>query len=230
MTMYKHDGKHLSISADSNVGLYKYYTKNERLGNNMYFEKHGVDNTKQVTELVAKYVAERGIKYVVLATNNGFTAKEFHAVLPKDVKIVAVTHVMGMKENGVDDMSPEVRTELKEMGVELVTTTHVLSGVERALSRGFGGIYPTEVIAYTLRMFGAGVKVGVECATMALDCGAIPYGEEVVAIGGHGRGADTAIAILPAHAMRIFETQITEIICKPRSFPVKKEQPGARKF
>ncbi len=55
----------------------------------------------------------------------------------------------------------------------------------------------------------------VECATMALDNGAIPYEEDVVAVGGSRGGADTAILIRPGYSSAIFETRIKEIICKP---------------
>jgi hypothetical protein len=51
---------------------------------------------------------------------------------------------------------------------------------------------------------------------MALDAGMIPYGEEVIAVGGTGRGADTAVIIKPAHANNILDTWISEIICKPK--------------
>jgi hypothetical protein len=100
--------------------------------------------------------------------------------------------------------------------MKVLTTTHVLSGAERGLSRKFGGVYPVEIIAHTLRMFGQGVKVCVEVAVMALDAGMIPYGEEVIAVGGTGRGADTAVIIKPAHANSILDTWISEIICKPK--------------
>jgi hypothetical protein len=83
------------------------------------------------------------------------------------------------------------------------------------MSRKFGGAYPVEIMAHTLRMFGQGVKVCVEVAVMALDAGLIPHGREVIAVGGTGRGADTAVVIRPAHASSIFDTYICEVICKP---------------
>ena len=55
----------------------------------------------------------------------------------------------------------------------------------------------------------------VEIAVMALDAGLIPYGKAVIAVGGTGRGADTAMVLLPSHAKTIFDTQILELICKP---------------
>ena len=181
----------------------------------MYFEKSGKANTEQVAQCVAQYAEEHDSKHIVVASNTGYTASIILDALPEGVQLTVVTHVIGMVENGVDEMGQENRAELAEKGIKVVTATHALSGVERSLSSKFGGVYPVEIMAHTLRMFGAGVKVAVECATMALDNGAIPYGEDIIAIGGTGRGADTAILMRPAHGSRIFETAIHEIICKP---------------
>jgi uncharacterized protein len=67
-----------------------------------------------------------------------------------------------------------------------------------------------------LRMFGQGVKVAIECTVMSLDSGLIPFGETVLALGGTGRGADSAVILKPAHSSQIFDTKIIEICCKPR--------------
>jgi hypothetical protein len=65
-------------------------------------------------------------------------------------------------------------------------------------------------------MFSQGVKVCVEIAVMALDSGLVPPGEKVIAIGGTGRGADTALVVVPAHSQNFLETRILELICMPR--------------
>ncbi len=182
----------------------------------MLFEKCGKENTQAVANCVAEYLKEHDIKHIIVATSTGYTPYVLYEILPKDRHITVVTHVIGMSKNGEDTVGAENRAKFREMGMEIVTATHVLSGVERGMRKSFGGIYPAELMAYTLRMFGQGVKVAVECATMALDAGAIPYGEECIVIGGTGYGADTAVLLKPAHGNRIFETHIIEIICKPR--------------
>jgi hypothetical protein len=53
---------------------------------------------------------------------------------------------------------------------------------------------------------------------MAADSGLIPIDEDVVAIAGTGRGADTALRIQPANSSRFFHLKIREIIAKPRDF------------
>ncbi|MBU7047490.1 MAG: hypothetical protein HXS54_13735, partial [Theionarchaea archaeon] len=92
---------------------------------------------------------------------------------------------------------------------------HLMAGLNRGVRNRYGGSTFSDIVADTLRMFSQGVKVCVEITVMALDSGLIPPGEKVVAIGGTGRGADTALVILPAHSQNFFETRILEIICKP---------------
>ena len=79
------------------------------------------------------------------------------------------------------------------------------------------GTYPVLIIADTLRLFGHGTKVAVEVTIMAADAGALS-GNDVIAIGGTGRGADAALVIKPAHMNNLFDMRIREVICKPRSF------------
>lgn len=178
----------------------------------MYFEKTGRANTEETIRLALKAAKEKGIRYIVVASNEGDTASHLK---DSGFKIVVVTHCNGFAQKGAQEFSEESRKELIDAGFIVYTSTHVLSGAERGLSRQFGGVSPVEVIAHSLRMLGQGVKVGVEIATMALDGGVIPYDEDIIAIGGTGRGADTAIILRPAHASEILQTKIKEIICKP---------------
>ena len=179
----------------------------------MIFEKPGKDNTDAAIKCALDAASERGIKYIVLASHTGFTAKKLLGV--DDVKVICVSGVNGAREKGVNSMPKEVRKELIEGGIEVVTATHVLSGVERGISSKVGGMYPAEIMAFTLRMLSQGVKVCVEIAIMALDADVIPFGEPVIAIGGTGNGADTVAIVTPSHAAYVFETKVHEILCKP---------------
>ena len=162
---------------------------------------------------------EQGVTHIVVATNTGDTAEQLMALGTEGLSLVAVTHAYGFKEPGKNEMDPERRAALKQAGVEVLTTSHVLSGGERGISALAGGVYPMEMVAHTLRMLGQGLKVCVEVSIMALDAGLIPYGQPVVAIGGSGRGADTAVTITPSHAKTLYDTRIHEIICKPALYP-----------
>lgn len=178
----------------------------------MYWKSVGSVHTEKTVEMAICKAKENGINTIVVASCSGRTAE---LLAEKVQNVVCVTHVNGFEKPGTNEMDANMREKLMKKDVKLLTTTHVLSGAERGISRKFGGVYPVEIMAATLRMFGQGVKVCVEVAVMALDAGLIPYGEDIIAIGGTGEGADTAIVIRPAHAANILDTHIAEIICKP---------------
>lgn len=179
----------------------------------MYFKEEGRNNTEKAAELAIQAAKENDIKYIVVASNTGDTVRHF---LDSGLSIICITHAYGFGLPGTNEMTSEARAELIAKGVKVYTATHVLSGAERSLSTRFGGINPVEIMASALRMFGQGIKVCVEISVMALDAGLIPFGESVIAVGGTGSGADTAVIIKPAHAKDILSTRIQEIICKPR--------------
>ena len=99
--------------------------------------------------------------------------------------------------------------------MRIVTAAHALSGAERAFSKQFQGVSRTEIVAHTLRMFGQGTKVCAEISLMAADCGAVEYGRQLIAIGGTGRGADTAVVLRPANTADLLNLKIDEMLCKP---------------
>ncbi len=179
----------------------------------IYFEKRGRRNTEETVRAAVSRAKELNIKHLVVASNSGDTAEK---LLGQELEIVCVTHHVGYKEPGVDELSADKRQSLQEQGVKILTTTHLLAGVDRSLRFKFEGVYPAEIIASTLRLFGQGIKVCVEISVMALDAGLIPYGEEIIAMGGSGKGADAACVINPAHASQFFDTTVKEIICMPR--------------
>lgn len=181
----------------------------------MYFEKKGPDNTDVVIELAVKKATELNLSHVVVASKSGATALKLSN---RGLSVVCVSYHVGFSKPGVDMLPPAARQQLAENNIPVLTTTHLLAGVDRAVKNKFGGIYPSELMAHTLRMFGEGTKVCVEIAGMALDAGLIPYGEDVVAVAGSGTGADTALIVRPAHSNNFFDTKISEIICKPRNF------------
>ena len=178
----------------------------------MIFEMKGKVNTTATIALAIKTAKERNIAHIVISSNTGESAFLLSGC---GINSVCVTHSNGFAKKGENEMTQEMRQKLINEGIHVLTTSHVLSGAERGLSKKFGGIYPVEIIANTLRMFGQGTKVCVECSTMALDAGLIPYGEAIIAVGGTGRGVDTAIILKPEHASSILDTQINEILCKP---------------
>ena len=185
----------------------------------MYFDSPGPENTGETVKIAVREAKGRQISHIVVASNTGATAFALAEEAQKQGyagKFVCVTHVYGFKENGKNELSDEDREKLEKQGIRICTAAHVLSSAERCLSRKFQGVYPAEIIAHSLRMLGQGMKVCVEIASMALDAGIVPHGKPLIALGGTGRGTDTAVILSPGYSSSVFDTRIHEILCKPR--------------
>lgn len=182
----------------------------------MYFDKPGKGNTEQVLTLAFERAGVLGLDEVVVASTTGDTAYHAHKIF-QGFKIVVVTYHCGFKAPFETVMAPDIKADLIAKGMLVISATHALSGVERAVAKKHGGIYPALLIADTLRLFGQGTKVAVEIAIMAADGGTLT-GKDIVAIGGSGRGADTALVLKPANQSDLFDMKIREVICKPRAF------------
>lgn len=182
----------------------------------VYFEAPGKQNTESVLELVKNYAQAEGIRDIVVASTTGETGAKASRIF-KGFNVVVTSHHVGFQEPGMWEMEEDNRKKILENGARILTATHALSGVERAIRKKFETIMPLEIMAHTLRLFGEGTKVCVEITIMAADAGLIPVDREVIAIGGTGIGADTALVIKPANASNFFDLEIREIIAKPRS-------------
>ena len=182
----------------------------------LIFEKVSAENTPVALNLALERAKEMSTD-IVLATTTGASAlavAELASAMDFKGRIAAITHVWGRKP-GENELPEEIRKKLVESGVIIVTAAHALSGVERSFTNLFGGVYPVEVMAHTLRLFSEGMKVCVEIGAMALDAGAIKEPRAIVALGGTGRGCDTACVLTPGYSAKIFDTRIYKILCKP---------------
>ncbi len=177
------------------------------------FDKPGPQNTDQCLEIASQRAKELGIKEIVVATNKGTTAlKALEAF--QGCRIIAVNHHAGWDQPFQVEMPQEAIGRLRNQGAGVVIAAHALSGIERSFRTKHQGLYPLELVAETLRIFGQGTKVCVEIALMAADAGELS-GNPVLCIGGSGSGADTAIVLTPAHQRDFLKMRIHEIICKP---------------
>ncbi len=184
-----------------------------------YFDKPGRENTDSVIDKVVERLRKGDIGHLVVASSTGETAMRFMERLAgTDVRLTAVTSHCGFEKEGECEMSAEMEKELLSGGARVVRASHVLSGVERSISRKLGGSSRTEAISDALRaLFGQGLKVCVEATVMAADSGAIPCGDvEIIAVGGYSEGADTACIVRPAHANSFFDFEVREILAIPR--------------
>ncbi|MFQ6108351.1 MAG: pyruvate kinase alpha/beta domain-containing protein [Candidatus Aminicenantales bacterium] len=180
-----------------------------------YFRNPGPENTKRTLEAAARRAEELGIKSIVVATTSGRTGLEAARLFPSR-NLVVVTHSTGFVKPDYQELKPEYRQQIEEMGVKILTCQHAFGGVNRAVRRKLGTYELDEIIAYTLRLFGEGTKVAVEIALMAADAGLISVEEPCISVGGSSRGVDTAILLRPANAQNFFELKIMEILAKPR--------------
>lgn len=185
-----------------------------------YFDRPGPANTADAAKFAIVRAQELKIRTIVVASTSGKTAGIFHeAMKGTALDLVVVTHVVGFSKAGEWEFSPDIADRLRKQGVKIVTGTHALSGLERALSRSqkVGGGSRTEAIAEALRRIVAiGLKVAVECVLIAADQGIIGVEQEVIAVGGTASGADTVCVIRPAHTADFFSLQVREIVAMPR--------------
>ncbi len=182
------------------------------------FEKEGEMNTEKTLRIAIEKACQLPSKTLVIASTRGVSALKALELLPEGLKLVVVTHHAGFSEPDTQEFDEKVRELLLKRGHHVLTATHALSAGERCLRKRFGGIYPLEIIANTLRMFSEGVKVAVEISIMAADAGLVRTSEWVVACGGSGQGLDSAIVVRPANSSNLFDLKVGEILCMPSAY------------
>ena len=184
----------------------------------VYFSSPGEENTDLTLELAKEYAKKYNIKHVVVASTTGRTALKAVKIF-KGFNLVVVTHSTGFVKPNFQEMPNEVRRKIESEGVKVLTSTHALAGVERAFRKELGVWLPIELIAIVLRrVFCEGVKVAIEITLMATDAGLIPEEEDVIAIAGTGKGADTALHLKSASTSNFLKLKVRRIICKPDTF------------
>lgn len=181
----------------------------------VYFARPGQENTDRTLTLAKKRADELGITGVVVASTTGETGVKATQIFG-EYNLVVVTHSTGFSIPDAQELRDENRQAMLARGVKILTGQHALGGVGRAIRKKWGTYELEEIIAHTLRLFGEGVKVACEIVLMAADAGLVNTGEEVVAMGGTAKGADTALVIKPANVHSFFDLRIKEVICKPR--------------
>ena len=183
-----------------------------------YFHKPGGKNTKSVLESVSRRAIDLSIGKILIPTCSGRTAFEALKVFDKKIKIIAVTHVTGYAKPDTQELDEKDRRELESQGVTVLTCQHAFGGVGRGIRNKLASYQVDEIIAYSLRIFGQGVKVAIEVALMAADAGLVRTDEDIISIGGTAKGVDAALVLQPANSSRLFDLKVKEVICKPAIF------------
>lgn len=183
----------------------------------LYFEKAGSENTGECLNVVKYALRQFNYKHLVIASTSGETGLMFSKSLKDSgVNIVIVTHSAGFKAANTHEMSYEMRKKIEDTGAKVYTGTMITHGLENAFASKFSGMYPAMIVAQSLRRYGEGPKVCCEIVMMAADAGLIPEGEEVLAVAGTAKGADTVLVIRSSASKRFLEFRVLEILAKPR--------------
>jgi hypothetical protein len=178
----------------------------------VYFERPGRKNTEETLRLVAEKARACGINKIVLASTRGDTARlAAEQFAGTNIKLVVIPHQYGFGETfgSTQRFPPDLILDLQREG-------HCVHfGTMLFHTDGFYGTRVPQVMATLLRTFCQGMKVCVEIILAATDGGLVAIGEEIIAVAGTGRGADTAIVAIAAPSTKLYDLHITNIICKP---------------
>jgi uncharacterized protein len=188
-----------------------------------YFEDVRADNTEVTFALTRERLKGSAIKKIVIASTFGTTAERAARFFHDDgIKLVVVPHQFDfMRET--NPFPEDTAAKLRTMGHDVHFGTMLFH------TDGFYGSTRAALMANLLRCFSQGVKVCFEIVLMATDGGLVSSGEQVIAIAGTGRGADTALVMQAASSQHLKRLRVNEILCKPLNPLNIDEAPEGRK-
>lgn len=182
----------------------------------VYFDQPGPANTPRALELARQRAQAAPGQSVIVASTSGETGALASELLAGIASVVVVSHSTGFVEPNHQELLPVYRARIEAAGARIVTGLHAFGGLGRSVRRKFGTYELDEIVAFVLRNFCEGIKVACEITVMASDAGAVRAGDEVIAIGGTSRGADTVAVLRAANTQDFFDLRVLEILCKPR--------------
>jgi hypothetical protein len=185
----------------------------------LYFETGGPHNTDKALEIAKKYADKFDVKEIVIASTTGMTAQKAKELFDlKKYKLIVVTHSYYFGGSDKRQEFPEELIDnLRREGLIVFSATHAFGSVERSLRISLKQWAPVEIMAKYLREnFSQGTKVCMEIATMVADAGLISnLDDNIICIGGTGRGADTVCLIKPATTSLFHQLRVKAILAKP---------------
>ena len=171
----------------------------------LYFEKGGPDNTQLTLEAAKERASEIRPEAVIVTSTSGKTALEAARIFSgSEIRIIAVPFQRHLWEK-YSAPDPQVVAECRGLGVEFIPDEPAVP----MLSEN----HPDIVNAW--RTVSQGFKVALQVASMCVDTGLVKPGDHVIAIGGSGRGADSAIAVKPHGFNEVLKSNVTGIIAMP---------------
>jgi len=181
----------------------------------VYFDRPGSENTEEVFRIARQRAEELSIKTVVVASTRGETAVKAMEAF-QGLRVICVTHSHGFREANTQTFTEENRRIVESKGGIILTATHIFAGISRAVRNDFNTYVIGDIVASVLRVLGEGMKVVCEIAMMAADAGLVRTDEEIIVIGGTGKGSDTTVVLTPVNSQNFFNLRVKEILCKPR--------------
>ena len=125
-----------------------------------------------------------------------------------------MSHSSSFQKPNTQQMTDESRAEIEATDAAVLTCQHTSDGVNRAVRKRLGIHLTDEIIAHVPRIFGEETQVSIEIGLMTADVGLVIVGEHYIATAGTRRGADTALALVPANAQQFFDLEIMKILAK----------------
>jgi len=117
------------------------------------------------------------------------------------------------------NVTPENRAILEQYNVPIIQGTIPFFGPTFSMRLHLHHVSSLDILAKTLELFSTGTLVCLECVLMAVDAGAIPEGEIVMAVAGTERGLDTAWLIRSCASANLFHptrgARFVECLAKP---------------
>lgn len=191
-----------------------------------YFDEPGKQNTGEVIEAVKDTIRETKITCLIVASTSGETALKFAKALKDEkIRIMCVSEPPSRQIWGNEwpCINPATKEELEKHGVTIIDRVpYKFHDSVLEMARWYTPI-TEHIIGDTLAFVGGqGLKVAVEVTFMAVQGGYVETNKEVIAVGGYGGGADTAVIVKTCFPENLFSPnvekrlEIREIIAMPR--------------
>jgi hypothetical protein len=193
----------------------------------VYFDTPGFANTATVIETVIERVKTRDIETVVVPATTGKTADLFVRQLNGKVKVAAVSEneaLSACKRIANQDQGLLGKLIRKRLNAAIEEADRKLR--RDALDMTFlpfcGETYVA--VSETLYAFGQGMKVALEVSVAAVEVGKVEPYSRIIAVGGTGEGADTAIVVRTSPQSEAFGQDIKKrlAVCEILAMPIEK--------
>jgi hypothetical protein len=190
-----------------------------------YFDEPGEGNTQWVIEAVSQRLEAGGIRKVIVASTSGGTAAKFARSLKGMVELICVSQAPYLREWGQEwpCLKQKFRRQMERLGVAIIDRAPYVFHNSVLEAAPWSDAFPERLVKETLYCFGQGMKVAVEVVLMAVSCGYVTPFEDVIGVGGSGKGADTAIVLRATYPACLFDKdpakrlEIKEVIAMPIS-------------